>query len=581
MERETRRRPSTNGRADNPSGGKTLEDRISAIEQAIQALKVTDGELRTEIGSMGDRLLRLLEDLYDEVEDVRPAPRDLSDGYAGLVRRIRDAVRGAVPLETTVAVITRGDDELLRFFGRQGWHFPQGADGRWLGYHPKNGLAAIAQLESIRAVGADYLVVPVTSGWWFEKYPDFGRWLTSRYVELPADPEVCRIFSLRHSERPEGNVNVFVRQELAEHGTVEILDLTIDGDLAARLPEAESFRPPVAGAPLPYADRSIPIVAISGDRPQMASEAARVAIRAILDLDKDQVAAVQDRRHPLPTVSVIMPVLDNPSLTAAALNSLVGSLPSGFAGEVIVVDDGSADETQLVLERCSVKNPLVRVLRNPVTLGYLQSIVRGIGTATGSYLLLVNNDMVFLDGWLQPLLRTFEDFPDAGAVGGRLLYPDGRLQEAGGLLFADGSAAKYGYGDADNDRPGYSFVRPVDYCSGCLLLTPRAVFDEVGGVDPSFDPGYYEDTDYCMRIRLSGRRVYYQPESVVVHLEGGTAGVDPDVGMKRYQAVNHRHFVDKWGETLQELQPERPDPCDDAALHELVLRHAPVSRAIG
>lgn len=565
-----------------PRSETAIEARVAALETSLRELASSQYAMRTEMDAREERLLRLLEDLHDGLEQLSPSPDQTApDDYTDLVRRVTSTVRNVVPFHGTVAVITRGDDALLRFFGRRGLHFPQDVEGRWLGYHPKNSLAAIAQLETLRALGADHLVVPAPSYWWFEKYDEFFRRLTCCYVEIPSDPEVCRIFSLLPNVSPRLAVQAFLDQERTQRGSVEVLDLTTAGDLADHLPEVEVFRPPILAPGVPYADQSVPVVAVDTDAPETLAEAERVATVAVLDLAHDRVNLLEDRQAQFPSVSVIMPVLDNPSLTDAALKSLMATLPAGFTGEIIVVDDGSADETRLLLERWAAQHPLGCVLRNPRNRGYLPSVVRGIEAATSTYLLLVNNDMVFLDGWLEPLLRTFEDFPDAGAAGGRLIYPDGRLQEAGGLLFADGSAAKYGYGDADNERPGYTFVRRVDYCSGCLLLTPRAVFEDVGGVDRSFDPGYYEDTDYCLRLRLSGRTVYYQPESVVIHVEGGTAGTDLNVGMKRHQALNHARFVEKWGPVLREMQPERPDPCDDAALDALVLRHTPVTKVKG
>src|SRR5206468_3712541 len=139
-------------------------------------------------------------------------------------------------------------------------------------------------------------------------------------------------------------------------------------------------------------------------------------------------------------------------------------------------------------------------------------------------------------GWLPPLLRTFVDRPDAGVVGGKLVFPDGRLQEAGGVVFSDGSAANFGKWDKYIDAPLYNFVREVDYVSGALLATPRDLFRRLGYFDTRFRPIYYEDTDYCFKVRDAGLRVYYQPESVVIHLEGSTSGIDSSKGDKRYQA---------------------------------------------
>ena len=165
-------------------------------------------------------------------------------------------------------------------------------------------------------------------------------------------------------------------------------------------------------------------------------------------------------------------------------------------------------------------------------------------------------------------------FPDAGVVGGKLLYPDGRVQEAGAMVFRDGSAAKFGAFDPALTAPIYNFVRDVDYCSGALLATPRALFEELDGFDVAYSPGYYEDTDYCFRVREHGLRVIYQPASVIVHVEGGTAGLDVNTGMKRYQVLNHQRFVERWRATLATL-PDRPaDPFDSVDLFELSAQSA-------
>src|SRR5262249_13071055 len=146
---------------------------------------------------------------------------------------------------------------------------------------------------------------------------------------------------------------------------------------------------------------------------------------------------------------------------------------------------------------------------------------------------------------------------DAGAVGGKLLYPDGTLQEAGGIIFSDGSGCNFGRNDQNANAPLYSFLREVDYCSGALLATPRKLFLEIGGFDSRFTPSYYEDTDYCFSLRARGYRVYYQPESVVVHFEGVSSGTDITAGVKSYQPVNRAKFVEKWRDTLAG-QPSPP-----------------------
>ena len=127
-----------------------------------------------------------------------------------------------------------------------------------------------------------------------------------------------------------------------------------------------------------------------------------------------------------------------------------------------------------------------------------EKLNRGAEEARGQYLVLLNNDTQVLDGWLDALLDTFDQFPDTGMAGARLVFPDGRLQEAGGIIFNDGSGWNYGKFDKA-DKPEYQFTREVDYCSGACIALPAPLFRELGGFDTRYSPAYYEDNyDHLM-----------------------------------------------------------------------------------
>src|SRR5262249_18375351 len=147
-----------------------------------------------------------------------------------------------------------------------------------------------------------------------------------------------------------------------------------------------------------------------------------------------------------------------------------------------------------------------------------------------------NNDTTVTEGWLDALIGTFQTIPNTGLAGAKLIYPDGRLQEAGGIIWRDASGWNYGNGD-DPDHPRFNFVREVDYCSGACIIVPRGLFDELGGFDSCYAPAYYEDTDLAFKIREAGRKVIYQPMARIIHHEGLTSGKSVNSGVKAHQRI--------------------------------------------
>ena len=255
-----------------------------------------------------------------------------------------------------------------------------------------------------------------------------------------------------------------------------------------------------------------------------------------------------------PQVSVIIPVYNNIAHTLHCLKS-IAAVGARTPFEVIVVDDCSKDETQAVLARCQG----VRVVKNEKNLGFIGACNAGAAAARGEYVYFLNNDVQVLLGWLDELRATFDAVPEAGLVGSKLVYPDGRLQEAGGIVWKDGSAWNYGRFD-DPDKPEYSYRRDVDYCSGASIMLPRALFDELGRFDEHYAPAYCEDTDLAFQVKKHGRRVLFQPLSVVVHYEGVTSGTDLNSGVKKYQVVNQKKFYERWKDTLDSHRPNGIEP---------------------
>jgi len=245
-----------------------------------------------------------------------------------------------------------------------------------------------------------------------------------------------------------------------------------------------------------------------------------------------------------PLVSIVIPVFNKIEYTVACLRS-IAEHASATPFEVIVVDDGSSDATQERLAQIEG----IRVHRNERNLGFVGSCNAGAALARGEFVLFLNNDTQVTPDWLDALTRCFAEEPDAGLVGAKLVYPDGRLQEAGGIVFRDGSGWNYGrFGDPADPR--YDFRREADYCSGAAIMIRRAFFDELGGFDTRYAPAYYEDTDLAFAVRAAGKKVFFEPRSRVVHFEGITSGTDLGSGIKQYQVVNREKFLDKWQAAL-------------------------------
>ncbi len=261
-----------------------------------------------------------------------------------------------------------------------------------------------------------------------------------------------------------------------------------------------------------------------------------------------------------PLVSIVIPAYRHLEHTAACLASIAAAkVSSPF--EVIVVDDASGDGSP---ERLATVDGLVLRV-NEENRGFIHTCNRGAEDARGEFVLFLNNDTQVGDGWLDALLETFAQRPDAGLVGARLVYPDGTLQECGGMVFSDGSGWNYGRGD-DPDRPEYQSLREVDYCSGACLVLRRDLFASLGGFDAHYAPAYYEDTDLAFRVREQGLKVYVQPRATVVHFEGVSSGTDLESGTKRYQVVNREKFLARWSEALSRQPAPIEDPQDTAAV---------------
>lgn len=252
------------------------------------------------------------------------------------------------------------------------------------------------------------------------------------------------------------------------------------------------------------------------------------------------------RKSEKPVVSIIIPVYNQFEYTYVCLKSILKN-SDRVKYEIIIADDVSNDLTKQIRE--VVEN--IRVIRNKKNLNFLRNCNHAARYANGKYILFLNNDTQVQENWLRPLVELMESDETVGMVGSKLIYPDGRLQEAGGIIWGDGHAWNYGNGQ-NPENPEFNYVKEVDYISGASIMIRASLWKQIGGFDDRFAPAYCEDSDLAFEVRKHGYKLMYQPLSVVVHFEGKSNGTDTSAGIKKYQVINSRKFADKWKEELKQ-----------------------------
>lgn len=255
-----------------------------------------------------------------------------------------------------------------------------------------------------------------------------------------------------------------------------------------------------------------------------------------------------------PDVSIVIPAHNKVEVTYLALCSLLIA-PNEASFEVIVVDDASSDETAELETIVSG----ITVIHNAQPQRFIRACNAGAEQARGDYIVLLNNDVEVTSGWLDELMATFQRFDNVGLAGSKLLYPDGKLQDAGGIIWGSGNPWNYGNRQNAND-PRFCYARQADYLSGAALMVPAKIWKDVRGLSNYLEPMYFEDTDFAFKVREAGYTTWFVPSSVIYHYEGMTSGTDVSSGFKRYQEVNRPKFKRRWANDYARFGREGQNP---------------------
>ena len=266
-----------------------------------------------------------------------------------------------------------------------------------------------------------------------------------------------------------------------------------------------------------------------------------------LDAEKpfEQYTELKFVKQENPIVSIVIPVYNQFAYTFNCLQSILNNSGTDISYEIIIANDCSTDDTTRLQEK--VDNILI--VTNENNLRFLKNCNHAAKYAKGKYILFLNNDTQVQKDWLNPLVQLIESNEKIGMVGSKLIYADGSLQEAGGIIWKDASAWNYG-NRSDPSAPEFNYVKETDYISGAAIMIRSSLWKEIGGFDERFAPAYYEDTDLACEVRSRGFKVMYQPLSIVVHFEGISNGTDVSSGQKSYQMENQKKFYEKWKNEL-------------------------------
>ncbi len=399
-------------------------------------------------------------------------------------------------------------------------------------------------------------------------------WYAQRYDDVPQDP----YGSMRHfvvlgdiqgrSAGPmfDGQLYRARYEDVAASGTPPLRHYLLNGRHEGRQAPSEHRTSPGAparsievGRPLPidpaavwqaYADQRT----LLEQARQRQKEAVRVTppdlIRSVSPAE-----GVNRLRFPPatnPVLSILVPVYNEIDYTVDCLLSVMQTMDNASVEyEVVVGDDCSTDPDAALLAQV----PNLVLLRHARNQGFIRNCNEAFARCRGEFVLLLNNDTQLLPGAILRMLEALEADAGVAAVGPKIIYPNGRLQEAGCFLRPNGESGMVGLFRSP-DEGGFCYDRDVAYCSGAALMFRRAhagptLFDE------AFLPAYCEDADLCLRLQAAGHRVRYLHEAVVVHHLSVSTNRQSITRKLRSIVSNQQKLSERWGKLIRRMDKVR------------------------
>ena len=253
-------------------------------------------------------------------------------------------------------------------------------------------------------------------------------------------------------------------------------------------------------------------------------------------------------------VSIIISAHNQWDATRACLNSILETCSGAdISYEIILADDASSDDTL----QAAQQYPGLTLARADARLGFLRACNQAAMRARGRYLLFLNNNTIVMPGWLAALVEPLEASEDVAIAGSKVLSPEGRIQEAGGRLFNDGSTTRIGQ-DAPREAPEHNTASEADYVSSVSMLVRRSFWETSDGFDERYDSTGGEDVDLALSAKEQGFRVIYQPTSELVHFPQQVKATQAEENSQEPQARDGRLLLEKWGDAVAADYPPRP-----------------------